>query len=128
MEVARTLWEAGIKAELAYKNKPKLPAQFKAAEVGGVPFAVILGEDELREGKVKIKEMGLPEGHAEKDGVLVEKGRLVEEVRERLWRKAKEDGVASVVSITTEAEGLKIGTQEPLLKEKAPTKTDDDRV
>jgi histidyl-tRNA synthetase len=128
MEVARTLWEAGIKAELAYKNKPKLPAQFKAAEVGGVPFAVILGEDELREGKVKIKEMGLPEGHAEKDGVLVEKGRLVEEVRERLWRKAKEDGVASVVSIMTEAEGLKIGTQEPLLKEKAPTKTDDDRV
>jgi len=128
MEVARTLWEAGIKAEFAYKNKPKLPAQFKAAEVGGVPFAVILGEDELREGKVKIKEMGLPEGHAEKDGVLVEKGRLVEEVRERLWRKAKEDGVASVVSITTEAEGLKIGTQEPLLKEKAPTKTDDDRV
>ncbi len=125
MEVARTLWEAGIKAEFAYKNKPKLPAQFKAAEVGGVPFAVILGEDELREGKVKIKEMGLPEGHAEKDGVLVEKGRLVVEVRERLWRKAKEDGVASVGSIMTEAEGLRIGTQEPLLKEKAPTKTED---
>jgi len=123
MEVARTLWEAGIKAEFAYKNKPKLVAQFKAAEVGGVPFAVILGEDELREGKVKIKEMGLPEGHAEKDGVLVEKGRVVEEVRERLWRKAKEDGVASVGSITTEAEGLKIGTQEPLVVEaKAPAK------
>lgn len=128
MEVARTLWEAGIKAEFAYKNKPNPRAQFKAAEVGGVPFAVILGEDELREGKVKIKEMGLPEGHAEKDGALVDQGRLVEEVRERLWRKAKEDGVASVGSITTEAEGLKIGTQEPLQMNKAPTKTDDEGV
>lgn len=78
MEVARTLWEAGIKAEFSYKVKPKLPAQFKAAETGGVPFAVILGDDELAEGKVKIKEMGLEEGHPEKAGVLVEKEKLIE--------------------------------------------------
>lgn len=55
MEVARTLWEAGIKAEFLFKVKPKLPAQFKAADVGGVPFAVILGEDEQKAGKAKIK-------------------------------------------------------------------------
>lgn len=84
MEVARTLWEAGVKAEFSWKVKPKLPQQFKQAENGGVPFAVILGEDELNDGKVKIKQMGLPEGHPEKDGVLVEKSNLVEEVRKRL--------------------------------------------
>ena len=33
------------------------------AEKNGVPFAVIIGEDELAQGVVKIKEMGLPEGH-----------------------------------------------------------------
>lgn len=58
-----------------------------------MPFAVILGEDELAQGKVKIKEMGLPEGHPEKDGVMVEKSNLVQEVRERLRKfKEGEDG------------------------------------
>ena len=112
MDVARTLWEAGIKAEFTYKEKPRLATQFKAAEVGRVPFAVILGEDELKMGKVKVKEMGLPEGHPEKDGVLVERDRLVEEVRERLLKKAKADGVASVGSLSAETEGLAIGAQE----------------
>ena len=87
MNVAKRLWDAGIKAEYSWKVKPKLPAQFKAAEANGVPFAVILGEDELAEGKCKIKEMGLGEGHVEKDGVLVEMEDLVEEVRGRIRRR-----------------------------------------
>ena len=91
MRVARVLWDAGVKAEFAYKLKPKLPAQFKAAEQSGIPFAVILGEDELAQSKVKIKEMGLLEGHPEKDGVMVDMKDLVREVRERLRRK-KEEG------------------------------------
>ena len=65
-------------------EKPKLPAQFKSAESGGVPFAVILGEDELAQEKVKIKELGLPEGHAEKDGILVNISDLATEVKKRL--------------------------------------------
>ena len=93
MQVTRILWDAGIKAEFAYKQKPKLPAQFKSAEQSGIPFAVILGEDEQAQGKVKIKEMGLPEGHPEKDGVMVDTIDLVLEVRERLRRKAESDGL-----------------------------------
>ena len=89
MQVAKILWDAGIKAEFAYKHKPKLPAQFKAAEQSGIPFAVILGEDEQAQGKVKIKEMGLPEGHAEKDGVIVDVANLVAEVRERIRLKSE---------------------------------------
>jgi histidyl-tRNA synthetase len=86
MDVARTLWDAGIKAEFSWKVKPKLPQQFKAAEQNGVPFAVILGEEELAAGKCKIKEMGLAEGHPEKDGVLVELDNLVAEVKQRVAR------------------------------------------
>ena len=81
------LWDAGIKAEFAYKQKPKLPAQFKSAEQNGIPFAVILGEDEQAQGKVKIKEMGLPEGHAEKDGIMVDIADLVAKIQERLRKK-----------------------------------------
>ena len=39
-----------------YKNKPKLPAQFAAGERDEVPFAIILGGDELKEGLVTVKE------------------------------------------------------------------------
>jgi histidyl-tRNA synthetase len=85
-----------------YKVKPKLPNQFKAADSNGVPFAVVLGEDELAQGKVKIKEMGLQEGHPEKEGVLVNLSDLVNEVKERLRRKAELD------SLAVQAEGLKV--------------------
>ncbi|KAL8925090.1 MAG: hypothetical protein Q9172_002409 [Xanthocarpia lactea] len=95
MEVCKILWDAGIKAEFAYKLKPKLPAQFKAADVNGVPFAVILGEDEEKAGKVKIKELGLPEGHPEKDGVMVNKADLVREVRSRLEKPGSMDAVTA---------------------------------
>lgn len=87
LEVCKILWDAGIKAEFAYKQKPKLPAQFKSAETNEVPFAVILGEDEQAKGQVRIKELGLEAGHAEKDGVLVCLTDLVEEVKQRLREK-----------------------------------------
>lgn len=84
MDIARTLWEGGVKAEFSPKVKPKVPQQFKAAESGGVPLAVILGEDELASGKVRVKVLGLPEDHAEKEGRLVDKEELVAEVKKLL--------------------------------------------
>jgi histidyl-tRNA synthetase len=38
------------------KKKPKLNAQFAAGEQDEVPFAVILGADELKSGNVRVKE------------------------------------------------------------------------
>ncbi|KAI5867059.1 hypothetical protein GGS23DRAFT_553356 [Durotheca rogersii] len=102
MAVCGSLWGAGIKAEFNYKVKPRLPNQFKAAEVNGVPFAVILGDEELAQGKVKIKEMGLRDDHPEKEGVLVNLSDLVNEVKQRLQRKQELD------EMTRRAEGLKV--------------------
>lgn len=85
-----------------YKIKPKLQQQFKAAETNGVPFAVVFGEDEIAQKQVKIKEMGLPDGHPEKDGVLVDISNLVSEVKQRIARQAE------VSALTVEAAGLKI--------------------
>lgn len=93
--------------------KPKLPNQFKAAEVNGVPFAVVLGQDEVANGQVKIKEMGLPESNPEKEGVLVPVETLVNELRIRLARKARVDrmvkdgaGLRVVGGIRGEAEHI----------------------
>jgi histidyl-tRNA synthetase len=65
-------------------------------------MAVVIGEDEVAQGKVKIKEMGLREGHPEKDGVLVNLADLVPEIRQRLKRKTTLD------QLVQEAEGLRV--------------------
>lgn len=67
-----------------------------------MPFAIVLGEDELAQGKVKIKEMGLSDGHPEKEGVLVDLANVAEEVKYRLQRKQELDG------LTVKAEGLRV--------------------
>ncbi|PFH46653.1 hypothetical protein AMATHDRAFT_69300 [Amanita thiersii Skay4041] len=56
MELSCELREAGIQTDFLAKAKPKLPAQFAAGERDEVPFAIILGADELREGLVTVKE------------------------------------------------------------------------
>ena len=90
--------------------KPKLPAQFKAAESASVPLAVILGEDEQAAGQVKVKEMGLPEGHPEKDGVLVDIKDLTAEIKKRLALKAETTG--QLADLVREAVGLTVGNGE----------------
>ncbi|KAM5539957.1 hypothetical protein V8D89_006460 [Ganoderma adspersum] len=55
VELVRELREAGIKTDFFLKAKPKLPAQFAAGEKDEVPFAIILGGDELKEGLVTVK-------------------------------------------------------------------------
>ncbi|KAF2966926.1 hypothetical protein GQX73_g6640 [Xylaria multiplex] len=84
MGIARMLWDAGLSAEFSPKVKPRLPQQFKAAETAGIPLAVIIGEDELKAGKVKVKVMGLPDGHPEKEGKLIEKTDLAAECKKLL--------------------------------------------
>ncbi|KAL0581333.1 Cytoplasmic and mitochondrial histidine tRNA synthetase [Marasmius crinis-equi] len=56
IKLVKSLREAGIKSDFLAKNKPKLPTQFAAGEKDEVPFAVILGESELKEGLVTVKE------------------------------------------------------------------------
>jgi histidyl-tRNA synthetase len=53
--------------------------------VAGVPLLVILGEDELKDGKVKIKVLGIKDDNdPEKDGVLVNRTDMIAEIRKRL--------------------------------------------
>lgn len=63
---------------------------------------MILGDDEVEQGVVRIKELGLPEGHPQKDGELVAMDKLVPEVQKRLSRKRELDDIAR------QAEGLKV--------------------
>ncbi|KAH6637266.1 hypothetical protein F5144DRAFT_592188 [Chaetomium tenue] len=84
MRVARQLWAAGIRAEFAAKVKPKPLQQLNASR--GVPVAVMLGQDEVEAGKVRVRYLHVGDKVAEqKDkGQLVAREQLVEEVRKLL--------------------------------------------
>lgn len=85
-----------------YKVKPKLPNQFKAVDNSQIPFSVILGEDEIAQGKVKIKENGLRPDHPEKEGILVDLEDLVPEIQKRIERRVNLD------ALVKQADGLRV--------------------
>ncbi len=75
--VSRELRAAGIRTEADYQSR-SLKAQFKQADKLGASLMVIIGADELAEGKVKLRDM---RSH---DEVLVALDTVVDEVRARL--------------------------------------------
>ena len=85
MRVARQLWDVGIQTEFAAKVKPKSQQQFNASD--SALLAVILGQEELEAGQVRLKVVSAfgEKGTAQKDrGELIPKESLVEEVQKRL--------------------------------------------
>lgn len=87
--VAKSLLDQGLKCEFTYKKKPKPQAQFKGAESAGAPLGVILGEEEQKNGQVRIKRLGVQDdAEREKGGLLVTEGVLVkiEEVGKEVKR------------------------------------------
>lgn len=81
MKVAKMLWDAGIEAEFIYKAKPKLQKQFEAAERSGCPLALILGQEEFKNGQVKVKRLGQGETT---DGEDVALDQAVDYIRKEL--------------------------------------------
>jgi len=57
LELARELRQAGLKVETALETRDKLGKQFKYADRKGIPFAVVLGPDELARGEVVVKDL-----------------------------------------------------------------------
>ncbi|RIB03316.1 hypothetical protein C2G38_2288412 [Gigaspora rosea] len=86
MKICSELWDAGIKAEFMYKNKPKLQPQFSVCDRYQIPFAVIIGRDELNRGEVRIKDMRSKE-QGECGGASIKYSDMVNELKKRL-RKA----------------------------------------
>jgi len=91
MKLVKELRNAGVKCDFLAKKKPKLTAQFAAGERDEVPFAVILGESEIREGYVMVKEQKWEMVNGEKVKLKSEgdeKGTKVNRVELVNWLKA----------------------------------------
>ncbi|KAI8871459.1 histidyl-tRNA synthetase [Ramicandelaber brevisporus] len=83
MKIATELWDAGISAEYAYKTKARLQNQYNACDKGQIPYAVIIGDDEVANSVVKIKTMSAKVAD-EQGGITVARADLVKELRQRL--------------------------------------------
>ena len=57
MKIARTLWNANISAEYPHQDDPKFKKQLDYALEHGIPYVVVFGEEELKAGNVKIKDI-----------------------------------------------------------------------
>ncbi|XP_055980264.1 histidine--tRNA ligase, cytoplasmic [Sorex fumeus] len=77
LKLAAELWDAGIKAELLYKKNPKLLNQLQYCEETGIPLVAIIGEQELKEGVIKLRSV------ASREEVDVRREDLVDEIKRR---------------------------------------------
>ncbi|KAK1929438.1 Histidine--tRNA ligase [Phytophthora citrophthora] len=77
LELCKQLWLANISAEVMQTENPKFIKQLHYALERGTPYMVVIGEDELAKGVVKVKEM------ASKDEVTVPRSELVAELLRR---------------------------------------------
>lgn len=62
MATLAALWDAGLSAEMLYSESPKLAKQMTGALETGIPYIVILAEDELDQGQVTVKDLA---GHSQ---------------------------------------------------------------
>jgi histidyl-tRNA synthetase len=112
MRTAQRLRDAGIKTEYSLKEKPRFDKQFKDVDRNGTPFSVILGEDELNQGKCKVKRNGLPENHPEKEGVVVQLADLETEVKARVAQFYEEqESAGSSSGVESGVNGLSLEEQ-----------------
>jgi histidyl-tRNA synthetase len=72
-----------------YKVKPKLQPQFETVDRDGIPFAVIIGANELKEGVVRVKDQNRTKEELEKEEGGAANGRVIK--REELigWLKER---------------------------------------
>ncbi|XP_066572867.1 histidine--tRNA ligase isoform X2 [Amia ocellicauda] len=78
LKLTAELWDAGIKAEVMYKKNPKLLSQLQHCEETGIPFVAIIGEQEIKDGVVKIRNV------ATREEVDVTRADLVKEIKNKL--------------------------------------------
>ncbi|XP_067423001.1 histidine--tRNA ligase, cytoplasmic isoform X3 [Emydura macquarii macquarii] len=75
LKLISELWDSGIKAEMLYKRNPKLLNQLQYCEDTGIPLVAIIGEQELKDGVIKLRVV------ATREEVNVRRENLTEEIK-----------------------------------------------
>ncbi|KAL1505388.1 hypothetical protein ABEB36_004966 [Hypothenemus hampei] len=78
LKLCNELWQDDFKVEFSYKKNPKLLAQLQYCEDNSIPFAIILGESEIKSGVVKLRNV------ITREEFEVKRGSLSDELRRKL--------------------------------------------
>ena len=106
--VIKELGDAGISAKTMHKEKAKLPQQFKKAEQKGARIGIILGEDEVKSGKVKIMILGLTDAYdPRKEGVMINRSDMINDIKATIQEL---DG--KMDTVTQQLEGVTVDTKQ----------------
>ncbi|KAG9490945.1 histidine--tRNA ligase, cytoplasmic-like [Eleutherodactylus coqui] len=77
MKLITVLWDSGIKAEMLHKKNPKLLPQLHYCEKTGIPLVAIIGEQELKDGVVKLRDV------ATREEINIPREYLAKEIQKR---------------------------------------------
>ncbi|XP_027697204.1 probable histidine--tRNA ligase, mitochondrial isoform X1 [Vombatus ursinus] len=78
MKLIAELWDAGIKAEMLYKKNPSFLTQLHYCEETGIPLVAIIGEQELKDGVIKLRSV------ASREEVDIKREYIVTEIQRRM--------------------------------------------
>lgn len=87
IKLLASLWAADIRAEHSYKNNAKLLQQLQYCEERDIPLVALIGEDELKQGVVKLRNVKT------REEVTVARDNVVDEVR-KLIAQLKQGEIA----------------------------------
>ena len=73
-KIANELWDNGIKAEILYYENPRMDKQLDYGLKNKIPFLIFIGENELKENKIKIKCL------ANSQELLIDREKMIEEI------------------------------------------------
>ena len=73
-KIINELWNNGINAEILYNENPRMDKQLDYGLNNKIPFLIFIGENELKENKVKIKCL------ANSQELTVDRDKMVEEI------------------------------------------------
>ena len=80
LKICSELWSIGVKAETSYQDNPKTQRQLEFTLENGIPLILWLGENEVKEGVIKIKSLSKHEEYTLKREELLD--RILDIVRD----------------------------------------------
>ncbi|XP_044517768.1 histidine--tRNA ligase, mitochondrial isoform X3 [Gracilinanus agilis] len=78
MKLIAELWDAGIRAEMLYKKNPSFLNQLHYCEETGIPLVAIIGEQELKDGVIKLRSV------ASREEVDIKREDIITEIQRRM--------------------------------------------
>jgi histidyl-tRNA synthetase len=81
-KIVNELWDNGINAEILYNENPRMDKQLEYGLKNKIPFLVFIGENEIKEDKIKIKCL------ANSQELIIDRAKIVEEINKLKADKA----------------------------------------